>query len=970
MRWKIESKSFPISSPYQFFVPGGRNGDMRVSVSDGLNTARPQMFTFRILDLSLLLVRSKALDVFPMSKTPLTDANLIVAPADWRATREISYVVKRPPRQGRLLYRDVNSDKIVAIRNFTQSQVNASQILYEHDEPFANLTIYDSFQLEALADYATQSLDIVFHVRISVMASGIDRFVQSRPIMTDEGGMVIIQSSDLNTTGVWEFLNYHRMQSSGGNGGLLARPPSIKLQLASLPEHGYIVVNGIKARQGMRFRQTDVDNKFISYHHDHSDSREDHFGVSVFLEGDRSAGVGDVLLYSGVWNITVIPVNDQGFVLITDSPSMTVVQRQSRTLTREMLFTQDADNSPEEIVYEIINHPTSGRIVFEDNISTAASVNRFTQADLDSERIVYFHDGSLKPDQFYFRVSDGVYEPRYRHFRIVVIPLEVQLLNRTVVEIQQGTKMAYITSRNLGVATNGQRSLIRYNVTHAPRGGQITMNDAPASLFSQINVDNEEIVFRQTDMSLSNDTFYCTITNQDAALFDQRFEMRVRPLVRRKKPFVASLESKRPILQEHLDATQLSGLTSSNPVYFIQAPPHFGKIMRIVRASGSKRQKERSKRAVRDKEVWKFTHEDVKNGVIHFVPDPRAVRESGVDGSKGALNDSLRYKLAAPGVQPAVGEFGFRLVGENFPNPITEDVMTIDDQSKNPRSHQTDSASMNGNLVIAVTVIVTILLIIIVVMVALKCKRDMMKKSRRRRNGSVLSDPTKYSSDTLSTHHTHFGTAQRKLSCRSNGGTAAAAAINQDYENGILPLATSNMDAMGTNGRFAHISSNPGTLQRQQQKNTMKTTLLPPAGTTSNHHLPPRSSDSDSYLESSRSRETSPASSIPPGMPPFRVIPLCEAENDPFSGLAPPNGIHQNPFIRTSSNLGSDIGSNPGYNNAYPRSVSEAGSNAPSDNNTWGMMENGVHDGTLQRNGNGMGPPGSQPLLRKNQYWV
>ncbi len=31
----------------------------------------------------------------------------------------------------------------------------------------------------------------------------------------------------------------------------------------------------------------------------------------------------------------------------------------------------------------------------------------------------------------------------------------------------------------------------------------------------------------------------------------------------------------------------------------------------------------RPRRSLRDREVWRFTHEDVKNGVVHFAPDPR-----------------------------------------------------------------------------------------------------------------------------------------------------------------------------------------------------------------------------------------------------------------------------------------------------------------------------------------------------------
>ena len=74
--------------------------------------------------------------------------------------------------------------------------------------------------------------------------------------------------------------------------------------------------------------------------------------------------------------------------------------------------------------------------------------------------------------------------------------------------------MAYISSANIGSRTNGQRSFTHFNVTQGPRGGEIYLNDAPASIFSQINIDNEEVVYMQSDMSLSNDTFLATITNQ------------------------------------------------------------------------------------------------------------------------------------------------------------------------------------------------------------------------------------------------------------------------------------------------------------------------------------------------------------------------------------------------------------------------------------------------------------------------
>ena len=107
--------------------------------------------------------------------------------------------------------------------------------------------------------------------------------------------------------------------------------------------------------------------------------------------------------------------------------------------------------------------------------------------------MVFFHDHGGPSTQFYFSVYDGKFDKNYRHFHIHIIPLELNLLNQSAIEIQQGLKMAHVSSKNLGVQTNGQRGLTFYNITSGPSGGLIYMNDAPASIFGQVNVDNEEV---------------------------------------------------------------------------------------------------------------------------------------------------------------------------------------------------------------------------------------------------------------------------------------------------------------------------------------------------------------------------------------------------------------------------------------------------------------------------------------------
>ena len=621
------------------------------------------MFKVAVKELVVRLQQQEQLEVFPMTQTPLTTDHLLVTTSDRVHRRNINYVVKNAPHLGRLLFLKDNGRVVSNIRNFTQKQVNESRIIYEHNRPFSNITVFDSISLEAGADYASRRLDLVLNIRISVASNdGIEKFVASQNLVLEEGGSAIVHTKNLNTSGILNFIRKHR-----GYDNPNVQAPMLRLQVTELPKHGVLTISKEKARVGQYLTQMDIDRGFVAYFHDDSDTSADTYGMAVYLEGDKSekygdgrGQTGDILLFDRLWNISIVAVNDRPFRLRTDSPSMTVVQRQAKAISRDMLLTEDMDTPPTDLLYVVVNSPTQGRLVFAENITRP--VKRFSQDDVNQKRVIYFHDGdgdSLKPDDFYFRVSDGQYKPVYRHFRIHIIPLELKLDNKSAIEIQQGTRMAYVTSANIGSRTNGQRSFTYFNITEGPRGGQLYLNDAPASMFSQINIDNEEVVFMQSDMSFSNDSFTTTVTNQDAVLYDQTFRISVTPLTKTFKTFECNvLEGKAPILRQHLDATQLAGLTNSNPVYFLQTSPQFGRIMRIVRPSTSVS----TKKSLRDKEVWQFTHEDVKNGVIHYVVDEEFLQKiNGVSSSDGisSLNDSFTYRLVAPGVQPANGVFDF-----------------------------------------------------------------------------------------------------------------------------------------------------------------------------------------------------------------------------------------------------------------------------------------------------------------------
>ncbi len=143
-------------------------------------------------------------------------------------------------------------------------------------------------------------------------------------------------------------------------------------------------------------------------------------------------------------------------------------------------------------MYEVKDPPKSGRLSLTDDIHRP--IFRFTQADVSNRRLVYFHSSqssnshSQQQDDFYFSVSDqGGGQPVHRHFRIIIVPLELTLINSTAIAIDQGTTTGYVTSENLGCSTNGQRALTFYNVTRQPKGGQLYMNEKATNYFSQVH---------------------------------------------------------------------------------------------------------------------------------------------------------------------------------------------------------------------------------------------------------------------------------------------------------------------------------------------------------------------------------------------------------------------------------------------------------------------------------------------------
>ena len=381
--------------------------------------------------------------------------------------------------------------------------------------------------------------------------------------------------------------------------------------------------------------------------------------------------------FSNVFNITIIPINDQPFTVVTKSPEIKLVQGFTANITRRQLYTTDPDTPPEDLTYIIINQPTNGYIVMASDPDLP--IEDFTQKDIDDNKIVFIQDGSMDSGAFYLSISDGKFPPFFKVVNIIVEPLTLELVNTSDIKIEQGRSSTFVTDDNFGVVTNGRVSKVIYNVTVPPVFGQLYMHDSIVYQFSHQNVEDGEVTYIQTDLSSFWDSFEFILYDSQNMVTNQKINITVVPKVKQ-KPASAPGGEDLVLTTNDLDAGELASSTGSNPNYTILIEPKFGRLVK-VKSGRAKREydverekretlKNKEKRDSRKKNVKSFTHQDIVEGLIKYVPNK--------DGPSREQRDSFTYLLTADNVQPAKGVYYINVKpSKNKPVDVDDNKKTI-----------------------------------------------------------------------------------------------------------------------------------------------------------------------------------------------------------------------------------------------------------------------------------------------------
>ncbi|XP_062828478.1 chondroitin sulfate proteoglycan 4 [Anolis carolinensis] len=620
-----------------FVHRGAMSGGFNFQVTDGLNFSPRQIFSITAQTLVIRLENNNGLAVFPGSRKTITTHSLKAVTNDVAEAknRTIFFTVTNPPQKGRLISM-YSGNSTQDISSFTQLMVDKGIVIYEHaNKEAVDWDAQDYFTFTISSPPAVLGPQ-VFHINISYQGHGQNsQLLANTGAVVQEGGQVTIDKTNLD----------------GSN--LLYKLPEAQrsmfevwYEVVILPQHGRIVVGERNiSREKPNFSQYIVNKFGITYVHDDSESLSDQFLFAVWLnQKGRSTAKTDSGVLEELFNITVVPVNDQVPELKTKRLHLNVLQGDTAVLGPENLKVEDLDNTPEEIKYTIISNPQNGYLAFWNHLSE--SIKEFTQADVDGSKVLFVQDGSSSSGAFYFSVTDGKHRPLYKLFSVEVTPMSVTLVNLMEVVLTQGQNTVTITNLQLSGATNGKNTEIMYEVTKPPKYGHLRIGNEQITMFQQADIDTGRLSYYMTDPTVIRDTMEFMVFTLDSNLTGQVLNITVQPFVRMVHDLNISNCVAYKLKASDLNATELANLTDSNPEFEIIVSPLYGRVLK------------RPLRSVKAERSVVFTQSDLDRGVVFLEAHANM---TGVD----MLNDSFTFILRANSVQPAIGQFHYAILPHN-----------------------------------------------------------------------------------------------------------------------------------------------------------------------------------------------------------------------------------------------------------------------------------------------------------------
>ncbi|KAI4873108.1 hypothetical protein NFI96_018796 [Prochilodus magdalenae] len=610
-----------------FIHEGSRSGGFTFTVTDGDHTSPLYYFTITARELTISVEAQGELLVFPGSRQVINrDILRAVTSEDGD---EISYSLMRPPRLGRLI-KPNQSGQFEEITKFTQTELDAGAVYYEHQmpsEPF--WVVKDSVELE-LSSLPAARLNHTLPVTVSYYAA--NRNVSSQ--LWKNKGMSVVQGQS-------KVIDRSILDASN----LLASLPEEKragqdvvYEVRQFPVQGRLTLGGTYlARDTPYFLQDDINKGELEYSHSDSGASSDSFSFRVRLNPhgrSPQAAPGTVVLEE-IFFISIKRRDSNPPKLERLDLLLEALQGSTTVLSKQYLNTFDQDSTPDEVRFTISKSPTNGHIVYKD---TGERISQFTQEEINMDRVAFMSDGSLSDGFMEFTVSDGKHQTEPHTLHIGILAKKLTLSKVEEIQVKQGDDETPITEAMLKVSTGGAREEdVLYKITNVPKYAAVMVDRQPTSAFTQKQIKEGRVSVRFVKSTSPSDSF-AFVARSRAANISSALNITVKPLANVAKDPMLPRGATVLVDRKLLDATPLANKTRTSPTFIMSQQP---KGARFVRRGGS----------TDGQPVQSFTQRDLDEGRVAL----EILNNTGLPKGKGQSQDQdeARFLLKAHGVPPA-----------------------------------------------------------------------------------------------------------------------------------------------------------------------------------------------------------------------------------------------------------------------------------------------------------------------------
>lgn len=407
---------------------------------------------------------------------------------------DITYLVTTSPQHGYLEIQSLTLDDEYNTKVFDQSTINAEKMFYIQ----AGVNQSSDHFIFDVTNGITWLRDLM--LKIVIIPENI--FIQTGVVYVDEGENATIRPSDMVPFSEYYF------------GKIL------EYKVIKAAQFGFIKSG--KSSKVNRFTQKQLESGVIQYYHNGSENSSDVVKLIAIARNKESIPFD--------LHISVIPVNDELPVVVTNTGLQMWIGGRSHIRSTD-LMAQDYDTPPENLTF-VVESVYGGRLVIAME-GRDRDVDRFTQKDINENRLFFLHNYTSFNGQLDFYVTDGLHLTNKHVLHITVNPVSLIQVHNENLHVFPLTRKSIMVEQLKYKCSDEARS-IRYVITIPPQMGRIlyeyaTETTGDVTEFTQLDIDQGKILYEHTHAMVelkSNDSFYFDVISMHASsLINQVFNI-------------------------------------------------------------------------------------------------------------------------------------------------------------------------------------------------------------------------------------------------------------------------------------------------------------------------------------------------------------------------------------------------------------------------------------------------------------